>query len=292
MASIRERVRKGRAVYCAQIRVAGHGSQTRTFTSKREADQWVKLEEGKIVEGRGIPGAEARRRTLADAVDQYLTEKLPTLRSPGMHSAALAWWKERIGKMKLADITAAIIVRQRAILLREKFTRADPDAKRSSLKEGEAPKEFTRTAATANRYVAVLSSCLSACRREWHWTHSNPCEEIAKLPERPNRARVLTPAERKALLAATLTEPTLHLFTTMALSTACRAGELVKLRWQDVDLDQGQVVFRDTKNGQARSAWLPRRCRSVSSRSTPSASRTAQRCRLPKCERAWTVSVR
>jgi integrase len=257
LATIRERVRRdGKPIYNVQVRVAGYTSQTRSFTSKSEARKWAKVEEAKIIEGRAFRGAEAHRRTLCEAVDQYVTEKMPTLRSQNMHSSALAWWKARLGTRKLVDITAAVIVRERAALLRERYVRANPDSKRTTLEEGEAPREFARTAATANRYVAVLSSLLSATRREWHWIAHNPCEEIERLPERPNRARVLTPAERKALLAETAPDPVLHLFVQMALHTVCRAGELLKLKWADVDLDAGQVIYRDTKNEQPRSAWL------------------------------------
>lgn len=257
MANIRRRIRNnGQTIYCVQVRVAGYPNQTKSFTSESKAKKWASIEEGKIHDGRAFRNADAHRRTLGEAVDQYVTENLPTLKSEGMHKAALAWWKERIGKMKLADITPPVIVSQRAALLREKFIRAKPSSKRTTVKEGEAPAEFKRSPATANRYTAVLSTLLNVARREWHWLHHNPCEEIERLPERPNRARVLTSDERKALLAETIKDPTLHLFTQMALHTVCRAGELLKLKWAHVDIEAGQVIYHDTKNGQPRSAWL------------------------------------
>jgi integrase len=257
MATIRERTRKdGRVVYNVQVRVAQYPTKTRSFTDRRKAENWGKVEEAAIIEGRAFRNADAVRRTLAEAIEQFETEKLPHLKSQGMHKSALAWWGKQLGKTKLADVTAPVIVKCRAKLLREKYRRANPDSKRTSLAEGEVPKEFQRTAATANRFVAVLSSLFTAARKEWHWMHSNPCGEIEPLPEKPNRARVLTPAERKSLLEATSTDSTLHLFTTVALHTACRAGELLKLQWADVDVAEGQIIFRDTKNGEERSAWL------------------------------------
>jgi integrase len=257
MATIRERFRKdGKPVYNVQVRVDGYPSQTRSFPSKTAAQRWAKVEEAKIIEGRAIRGAEAHRRTLSEAIEQYKTDQLPRLKSDGMHSAAITWWGEKLGKTKLVDLTAPVIIRQRSILLREKYQRARPKSKRTSLKDGETPNEFSRTPATANRYVAVLSSMLGYVLRELHWIAHNPCEEIKRLPERPNRARVLTPIERKALLTETAKDATLHLFVTMALHTACRAGELLKLTWADVDTDAGKVVYRNTKNGETRAAWL------------------------------------
>ena len=68
--------------------------------------------------------------------------------------------------------------------------------------------------------------------------------------------RYLCDDERKALLTETAKDPTLHTFVMIALSTACRAGELQKLVWGDVDLKAGRLLFRETKNAQPRSAWL------------------------------------
>jgi integrase len=58
------------------------------------------------------------------------------------------------------------------------------------------------------------------------------------------------------LLSETAKTPTLHTFVVLALSTACRAGELRKLSWSDVDLKTGRLLFRETKNAQPRTAWL------------------------------------
>jgi integrase len=44
----------------------------------------------------------------------------------------------------------------------------------------------------------------------------------------------------------------------VALSTAARAGELLGLTWSHVELGEteGRLMFADTKNGEARIAWL------------------------------------
>jgi integrase len=68
--------------------------------------------------------------------------------------------------------------------------------------------------------------------------------------------RFLADDERRALLAETAKDAVLHTFVMIALSTACRAGELQKLEWSDVDVKAGRLLFRETKNGQARSAWV------------------------------------
>jgi integrase len=68
--------------------------------------------------------------------------------------------------------------------------------------------------------------------------------------------RYLSTDERGALLKYTATDPMLHTMVVVALSTACRAGELVKLTWNDVDLREQRLLFRATKNDEPRAAWL------------------------------------
>ena len=50
--------------------------------------------------------------------------------------------------------------------------------------------------------------------------------------------------------------PTLHLRVALALSPAARTGELLNLLWLDVDTRAGRLIFRSTKNGEPRGAWL------------------------------------
>ena len=42
----------------------------------------------------------------------------------------------------------------------------------------------------------------------------------------------------------------------LALSTGARRGELLSLRWADVDLKRGMLTFRQTKNGETRAVPL------------------------------------
>lgn len=201
-------------------------------------------------EGRHFRGAAARRYTLADAIKRYLEER------PGKDEGQLKTWSERLGTVRLHDITPDLIAEVRGELARGSYQRSDPKSKRTTLKEGEEPKLFKRKGATVNRYLAALSHVFSVARREWHWVTSNPVLDVAKLPEGKARDKVLTEEERKALFEQTAKDPTLHAFVVVALSTAARAGELKGLAWADVDLDEGKLTFRDTKNGSSRTAWI------------------------------------
>lgn len=257
MATIRERKKAdGTTIFHVQVRQAGFPSRTASFTTRRQAERWAKTVEADMIEGRHFRHVEARRRTLAEAIDRYLAEELPKKRSPLMHRAALSWWREKLGTLKLSEISPAIVTEYRSKLHREPFARANPKAKRSSLKKGDTAQTFARSGATVNRYLSCLSHLFTVARKEWHWLSHNPLDGVSKLREGKGRVRYLSDAERTKLLTQTVKDPILHTVVLLALSTAARAGELMKLTWRDVDLKEGRLLFHETKNAQPRAAWL------------------------------------
>ena len=171
------------------------------------------------------------------------------------HSGRLIWWKEQIGHLKLADVTAATVVEHRGTLGRETYTRAKPASKWSVVKGKEA-RQFNRTSSTVNRYLANLSHVFTVARKEWHWMSHNPFDGVSRLGLSSGRVRFLSEDERVGPLAATVKDPQLHTFTLVALSTAVRAGELWNLCRRDVDLKEGRLLLRKTKNSQPRTAWV------------------------------------
>ena len=77
-------------------------------------------------------------------------------------------------------------------------------------------------------------------------------EGVAKLFADPGRVRYVSEDERQRLLTETAKDPQLHALAVLALSTAARAGELMGLTWRDVDLKDGRVLLRKTRNAQPR----------------------------------------
>jgi len=75
MAAIRERVRgDGARTFHVQVRMRGFPARTATFPNRRQAERWAKTVEAEMIEGRHFRNAEARRRTLAEAIDRYVAE--------------------------------------------------------------------------------------------------------------------------------------------------------------------------------------------------------------------------
>ena len=151
----------------------------------------------------------------------------------GQKSGMLSWWKARIGTYTLATITPDLIGRHRDLLMTE---------------EGFAP-------GTANRYLSSLSKAFSNAVKEWHWLPDNPMRQVSKKTEPRGVVRYLSDEERAALLNACRESELkpLYLIVLFALTTGMRRGELLGLRWQDVDLERRIAVLQNTKNGDRRS---------------------------------------
>lgn len=122
-----------------------------------------------------------------------------------------------------------------------------------------------RTWATVHRELALLRRVLNVAI-EQKWLTSNPFKAGASLispSKEKKRERIITPAEEKALLEACNAPKRGHLRAILiaALDTGCRRGELLKLRWRDVDLDSGiiHIVKFNTKTAKERFVTMSER---------------------------------
>lgn len=234
MASItKRRDTDGRLRYRAQVRLRGSQPVSETFDTLAQARKWGLDVEAGIRSGTWLPPSKGGGRTVADAIERFRRDELPRRKASTQDRAQylLAWCETHFGPQLLCDITPALILEARAELLAD----------------GRSP-------ATCNRNVHALAAVLSACVR-WEWIDNNPCRKVARLTEGKGRVRYLTQDERTRLLAGCAASQSAALFTVvaLALSTGARRGEILGLRWKDVSLADGLLVFRGTKNGDDRS---------------------------------------
>ena len=246
MANIQARRGKDGAVsYRVQVRLAGFPPQTASFERRTDAKAWAVQTEAALREGRYFPSREAKRHTLSELADRVLEQV--KRRRPHAHakqSQLLGWWKLEIGDYALASITPALIAKARDKLLAENI--------------GTAERPEHRAPATANRYLAALSKAFSDAVREHHWLHENPVRRVSKEQEAQGRVRFLSDDERARLLAACRASDLreLELIVMLALTTGMRRGEILGLRWPDVDLKRRIAVLHKTKNRDRRGVPL------------------------------------
>ncbi len=106
--------------------------------------------------------------------------------------------------------------------------------------------------ASVNRIVGVLKHCLHK-GLEWDMVSDNVYKRFARvkpLEMNNKRLRYLSVEECQSLVNAC--EPHLRPIVIFALNTGCRKGEILGLKWDNIDLKHGFVLLDRTKNGERR----------------------------------------
>jgi hypothetical protein len=89
---------------------------TKSFKKKSDAEEWARGIEHKLDVGDHVPNVEARKYTLADAIDRYLKVVLPRARrnkNAREQTRLLNWWREQLGSRPLLSLTSAVIAKTR-----------------------------------------------------------------------------------------------------------------------------------------------------------------------------------
>ena len=122
-------------------------------------------------------------------------------------------------------------------------------------------KAKTVSKATVNREVAFLRKVLNKAV-EWNALPNNPIFRIKLFDERESiRKRYLKPNEIRLLLECCA--PAVRNVVTFALYTGRRQGEILGMRWQEVDLENGYVYFPRTKKKEPDQVAIPPRTQAV-----------------------------
>jgi integrase len=255
-------VYRGPAQYRARKLVDGQRF-TKTFATGRSAARW--LAEVQVDHDRGlfVDRSEAERHTLKRIIERYREEVL------GEDSEKRGAEKERghlkvvledpVCKIRMASLTSADIAKYR-----------------------DRMKALDYAPATIVRRLNLIQTIIEHARREWRiHLNTNPAQMV-KRPAGADRKRdrVFAPAlepnvasgrtdgipvksEEERLLAACDNDTNRWLgpIVRFAILSAMRQGEIVGLRWSDIDLEKHTAVVRGaagivTKNGEIREVPL------------------------------------
>ncbi len=251
MASIRKRINsKGKVSYHVQIRISGHPPLTQTFDKKTDAENWAKKAESEINDGRLLPQKVAQKRLMSELIEEYRTNVLIPLKPKRVRDQGpqLTWWKEKLGRYNLQDVSPALIGKCRDELLSQPFVTP-------------TGKEKKRTPATVLRYMALLSHVFNVAVKEWEWLAESPMSRVKKPKVSNNRIRYLSADELERLRtqAARSENPYLLTVLEVAVGTGMRYSEIMTLRWRNV-LFEGDttalVLLEQTKNSEPRGVPL------------------------------------
>ncbi len=100
-----------------------------------------------------------------------------------------------------------------------------------------------------NRELACLKTMFNKAI-DWDLVSVNPVRKVKLFPEKPNKLRVVSDQEFQKVYnnASDSLRPILLL----ALNTGMRRGEIFNLKWQDVNLKEGYILVRESKNNDSR----------------------------------------
>lgn len=232
MATFRKR---GPYQWQAQVRKKGQPLQTKTFETRAQAEQWSRAIEVEMDKGVFVSRAEAESTTLKELLERYLVEVTPLKKGAAAETNRLrVFMKLPLARRFVAGIRGVDIARARDERLQKV------------------------SSATVKRDLVLLGHVFEVARKEWGINVHNPVRDI-KLPAdgRP-RNRRLQAGEEPRLLAACLEARNSYLLpiVQLALETAMRQGELIRLCWEHINLDRRTAHLPDTKNGESRTVPL------------------------------------
>jgi len=111
----------------------------------------------------------------------------------------------------------------------------------------------TRRPASVNRELAILSGIFRMAV-DYEEIAQNPCRKVNSLPENNQRTRHLSFDEEDRLFSKlTGDREYLRTLVTVAIYAGPRRGELLRLRWSNVDFDLNTINFKETKTNKDRS---------------------------------------
>jgi integrase len=96
---------------------------------------------------------------------------------------------------------------------------------------------------TVLTYHRILSQALSAAVGKK--ITSNPCQFVVRPKQKRRPCRVLTPPQARDLIQASAAS-VYHIPILIALFTGLRRGEVLALKWDNVDLQSGEITVRES----------------------------------------------
>lgn len=219
-------------------RVEGRRRREKIGASKKLAETVLAKRQADIAEGRFLDRKRIPKIRFEDYAVEYQVYSKANKRNYGRECYTIRHLLKALGNRFLGEITVWEVEQYKA-----------------RRRELVAP-------ATVNRELTLLKHMFTKAI-EWDKAATNPVQAVKLLRETNSRVRFLTEDEEARLLAQCC--PSLKALVLAALHTGCRRGELLALRWSDVDFGTGLVTVQASyaKNDERRSVPMSRTLRAV-----------------------------
>jgi integrase len=228
MATLRKRGSK----WHVQVRRSGQ-SMTRSFTHKADAEAWGRKIERDIDTGDLSDTDRLSRVVLRELLERYSSEVIPKKRSGVIEQFFVdRFLRHPIAALPLSRLSPIHISQYRDERLQ------------------------VVTGSTVHRELGVLRHVFEVARKDWGIPlKSNPVHGITMPSVGRPRERRVSEAELSSL-RLTCSHQLLWQVITIALETGMRRGEIVNMRWEDIDWEVGTLHIPVTKNGHPRTIPL------------------------------------
>jgi integrase len=242
-------IRKHRDKFQVQVRRKGYPDISRSFHQLRDAKEWARQIEIEADRSELEPSRKQLDSiTLGELVKRYRDEVTPRKKSSDVETIVLnAFLRHRICKKPLSRITPADFSSYRDERLKE------------------------ITAKSLKRNLSGIHNMFEVARDEWGIPiRENPLDKVKLKATDNRRERRLRDREYEKLLSAARTRqnPLIEKVIIFAVETAMRRGEILNLKWDQVDVRRRCVTILESKNGYSRTIPL-----------TPKASAILDSCR-------------
>jgi integrase len=232
---------RGKYQIRAKIRIKGYPSLSKTFTSKKEAEAWAKLEESKMLRRTWVSISESEKTTVRDVLERYRIEVLPSKKSQHPVLYQIKSINRFLGAYSLASLTSSNVADFRDKRLKE----VDPQ--------------------TVIKDLSLLQRVLNLVMKEWgiNLPHGNPVQQI-KMPKQPEgRDRRPHDNEINLILWELRDNKIMYNIVLFAIETAMRRSEITSMNWKHIDLAKKVLLVPITKTNISRKIPLSSKAISI-----------------------------
>lgn len=225
----------------ALVRKTGWPTTSKTFRTKRDAEDWARRTEDEMVRGVYIQRTPSEKMSVLEAFERYEREVMPTKadETQDKEQSRLRLLKSEFGKYSLASLTPNIVAKFRDMRL-----------------------EAGKATNTVRLDLALLGHLYSTAIKEWHIALPlNPVAMIKKPSPGKGREHRISLQDQNRLMEELrkYSNPMLAWIFEIAIETGMRRSEIRTLRTVQVNLERRIVSLSKTKNGEQRTVPLTKR---------------------------------
>ena len=233
----------GQNRYKAKIQRAGFRTRCKNFPTRRSAEQWATKTESEMLGGVYVDRSSLEKITLGAALDRYVKEFTNRKKGAVQELGRIRRWQAHpIANCALSNISTQDFL----------------DYIDERREEDEVADQ------TLKLDIAPINHLFEVARQNWKYPlQENPAKLIrGTLQGAKKRNRRISDKEIR-IVARYLRKHSgngyAHFHWLIAIETAARKSELLRVKWTDVNFERGLMFVAEAKNGSSRAVPLSRK---------------------------------